>query len=458
MTTDMWDAPVDDTTATATVGGPSVFEDERILAASVMARPDLIDELATEFDPADFQDDRYRWVWNAVDEIRQNLTDDEIRWQAVNRQLQAWRATGYLPIVPLALDQLFRLYDEARPSYSAAAWHAQQITKASVARRYLALGSDINLRGRSAGFDPETDIAAAQDALDSLARNDGASTPSLVGDLIGDALERATTPPTNENRIPTGFMDLDAMFSGGFAPGQLVVIAARPAIGKSTLGLGIARAAAIKHGIPTLFESLEMGDEEMTNSILAAEARIGLHHIKQGIVDDAGMARAARITPKIAEAPLYLNDCSTLSLQILRGRVRHMIRTVGLRLVIVDYLQLMQAPKAENRQAEVSKLTRGLKLMAKDFGITLIVLAQLNRGPEQRTDKKPMVSDLRESGAIEQDADMVILLHREDAYDKESARAGEADFIIGKHRGGPTGTVTTAAALHYASFLDMAAT
>ncbi|MFD3741086.1 replicative DNA helicase [Streptomyces sp. NPDC058629] len=458
MTTDMWaTAPVDDMAPDATPGGPSVFEDERIIAASVMARPDLIDELAAEFDPADIQDDRYRWVWNAVDEIRQSLTDDEIRWQAVNRQLQAWKATGYLPMVPLALDQLARLYDEARPNYSAAAWHAQQITKASVARRCLAFASDMKLRAQSAGFDPDVDIAAAQDALDSLTRQDGASTPSLVGDLIGAALERAITPPTNENRIPTGFMDLDALLTGGFAPGQLVVIAARPAIGKSTLGLGLARAAAIKHGIPALFESLEMGDEEMTNSILAAEARIGLHHIKQGTVDDAGMARAARATPRIAAAPLYLNDSSSLSLPILRGRVRHMIRTLGLRIVFIDYLQLMDAPKAENRQAEVSKLTRGLKLMAKEFGIAIVILAQLNRGPEQRQDKKPMVSDLRESGAIEQDADIVILLHREDAYDKESARAGEADFIVGKHRAGPTGTITTAAALHYASFLDMAA-
>jgi replicative DNA helicase len=452
VTTDLWAAPLEEQQP----GGPSAFEAERIIAASAMARPDLIDELASEFDPADIQDDRYRWVWSAVDEIRQTLSNSEIRWQAVDRQLQAWRATGYMPIVPLDLNQLARLYDEAQTSRSAAAYYAAQITEASIARRYLALGADISVRGRSAGFNPETDIAAAQDALDNLVRNEEASTPSLVGDIIGGALERAITKPTNEDRIPTGFADMDALFSGGFAPGQLVVVAARPAIGKSTLGLGLARAAGIKHGIPTLFESLEMGEAELANSVLSAEARIPLHHIKQGIVDDAGMARAARITPKIAAAPLYLNDCSNLSLPILRGRVRHMIRTVGLRLVIVDYLQLMQAPKAENRQAEVSKLTRGLKLMAKEFGITVVVLAQLNRGPEQRTDKRPQVSDLRESGAIEQDADMVILLHREDAHDKESARAGEADFVIGKHRGGPTGTVTTAAQLHYAQFVDMA--
>jgi replicative DNA helicase len=449
--TDLW-GPDD---AAPPAGLPAI-EAERIIAASVMARPELIDELGGEFDPADIQSDQLRWVWHAVDEIRQSLTKGEIRWQAVDRQLQAWRATGYMPVPPLNMAQLSQLYDEAQISYQAGSYYARQITEAALSRRFLALGADIGIRGRSAAFNSATDIPAIQDALDDLVRNRDTSTPKLVRDIIGGALERSVTPPTLEKLIPTGFLDLDLLFSGGFKPGQVVVVAARPAIGKSTAGLGFARAAAIHNGIPTLVESLEMGEEELGDNILSAEARVPLHHIKQGVVDDAGVQREARATPRINEAPLYLNDSSDLSLPTLRGRVRHMVRTVGLRLVIVDYLQLMDAPKAENRQAEVSKLTRGLKLMAKEFGIVLVILAQLNRGPESRTDKKPMVSDLRESGAIEQDADIVILLHREDAYDKESPRAGEADFIVGKHRAGPTGTITTAFQGHYAQFIDMA--
>jgi replicative DNA helicase len=452
MTTDMWETPVDDQSTRANPAAAA----ERIIAASAMARPDLIDELAAEFDPADIQDDRLRWVWHAVDEIRQNLTQGEIRWEAVDRQLQAWKANGYMPIAPLDTIALSVLYDEAETSYSGAAYWAKTVTTESVRRRYTGLGADISLRGRSAGFDAETDIAAAQDALDGLARNEKTDKTKLVSEIIGAALERAVTKPSNEDRVPTGFVDLDVMFSGGFAPGQMVVVAARPGIGKTTLGLGLARAAAIKNGLPVLVESLEMGEEELTNSILSAEARIGLHHIKQGTTDDAGVVRGARAIEKMNAAPLYLSDESDLSLPMLRGKVRHLVRTAGLRMVVIDYIQLMQAPKAETRQAEVAKLSRGLKLMAKEFGITVVVLAQLNRGPEQRTDKKPMKSDLRESGAIEQDADIVILLHREDAYDKESARAGEADFIVDKHRGGPTGIVTTAAQLHYSQFVDMA--
>jgi replicative DNA helicase len=450
---DIWEAD-----AVAATAGPSAIEAERIIAASAMARPALIDELAGEFDPADIQSDQLRWVWHAVDEIRETLTKGEIRWQAVDRQMQAWRATSYMPVPPLDLAQLARLYDEAQTSYSAASYYAQQITEAAIARRYLALGHDMTIRGRSAAFDSAADISATQDALDDIVRNLDTSTPKLARDIIGGALERSVTPPTNEDRIPTGFIDLDKLFNGGFKAGQLVVVAARPAMGKSTLGLGFARAAAIRNGVPTLFESLEMGDDELGDNLLSAEARVPLHHIKSGVVDDAGVAREVRAAERINGAPLYLNDSSELSLPMLRGRVRHMVRTAGLRLVVVDYLQLMDAPKAENRQAEVSKLTRGLKLMAKEFGITLIILAQLNRGPEQRTDKKPLVSDLRESGAIEQDADIVILLHREDAYDKESPRAGEADFIVGKHRAGPTATITTAFQGHYAQFIDMAQT
>jgi replicative DNA helicase len=201
-----------------------------------------------------------------------------------------------------------------------------------------------------------------------------------------------------------------------------------------------------------------MGKPELSDRILCAEARIPHHHLKQGAVTDVDMARAARRVPDIVAAPMHVNDLSILSMPMLRGQVRHLVRTIGLRLVIVDYLQLMQVAKAENRQQAIADLSRNLKLLAKEFGVVVIILCQLNRGPEQRTEKKPMVSDLRESGAIEQDADIVVLLHREDAYEKESPRAGEADLIVGKHRGGPTATITCAFQGHYARFVDMAQT
>jgi replicative DNA helicase len=359
-------------------------------------------------------------------------------------------------MMPPTGGQLAQLYDHAQPG--AAAFYATKITKAAIAARIVNLGTDARTRGSSFAFDPDTDVAALQQQLDDIVRPNSSQKTRLLGDLWAGALTAAITPPTNADRIPTGFLDLDNLLCGGWAPGQLVVVGARPAMGKTTMASGFARAAAIDNGICTLFNSLEMGEDELAKTILSAEAKIPLHHIKQGITDDHGMARAATITADILAAPLHIDDNPDLTLPRLRAQVRHLTRTANLRLVIVDYLQLMQAPKAENRQAEVAKLSRGLKLLAKEFGITMIILAQLNRGPENRQDKKPQVSDLRESGAIEQDADLVLLLHREDAYEKESPRAGEADFIVGKHRGGPTATITTAFQGHFARFVDMAQT
>lgn len=453
MNAELWDTPLDGQPGPAS--RPADLDAERIVAASVMARPELIDEMAAEFDPADITTDWYRWVWHAVDEIRQTLTNGEIRWQAIHRQLAAWKASGYLPIPCPNEMQLADLYNFAAPG--SAPWHADKVTKAAIAARVVAHGHNAILRGRSAAFDPDADVAAIQTELDGVVRTNDQAELSLIGDLLGDSLVRAVTEPTAEDRIPTGFIDLDSLFCGGFAPGQLVVVGARPAMGKSTLAQDFARAAAIENKIPTLIESLEMSKAELSDRILCAEARIAHHHLKQGIATDVDMARAARRAPDIAAAPLYINDTPGLSMPMLRGRVRHLVRTVGLRLVIVDYLQLMQVAKAENRQQAVADLSRALKLLAKEFNITVVILCQLNRGPEQRTEKKPQVSDLRESGAIEQDADIVILLHREDAYEKESPRAGEADLIVGKYRGGPTATITTAFQGHFCRFVDMAA-
>lgn len=417
MSADLWDGPLDEQPA-----GPPVIADldaERILAAAVMARTDLVDDLAMQgFDPADITTDRYRWIWYAVEEIRASLQPGAIRWEAIDRQLQAWRADGRMPTVPSTEDELRDLYIDAAPA--SAPWAADQVTRKAVAARLVAHGHDCITRGRSAAFDPDADVAAAQSELDGVVRTSTDDETIQVSDLLAGVLERAVTPPTNEDRIPTGFIDLDGLFTGGFMPGQMIVVGARPAMGKTTFGLGLARAAAVHNGITTLFESLEMGRDELANSVVSAEARVPLHHIKQGTVTDDGVQRLARRAPQIKAAPLYISDNAHLSMPILRARVRHLVRTAGLRLVVVDYLQLMQAPKAESRQVAVSEMSRQLKLLAKEFGITVVVLAQLNRGPEQRTDKTPMVSDLRESGSIEQDADIVILLHREDAYAKES--------------------------------------
>jgi replicative DNA helicase len=225
----------------------------------------------------------------------------------------------------------------------------------------------------------------------------------------------------------------------------------------STLALDLARASAVHAGLASVIFSLEMSRNEITMRLLSAEARVALQHMRTGQLSDDDWTRLARRMSEVADAPLFIDDSPNMSMVEIRAKCRRLKQRHDLKLVIVDYLQLMSSPKrVENRQQEVSELSRSLKLLAKELNVPVVALSQLNRGPEQRTDKRPMLSDLRESGSIEQDSDMVILLHREDAYERESPRAGEADFIVAKHRNGPTTTVTVAFQGHYSRFVDMA--
>jgi replicative DNA helicase len=258
--------------------------------------------------------------------------------------------------------------------------------------------------------------------------------------------------------VPTGFADLDGL-TNGLRGGQLIVIAARPAMGKSTLGLDLARAAAIRHGQAAVIFSLEMSKTEITMRLLSAEARVHLQNLRGGRMSDDDWTRVARRLGEMSGAPLFIDDSPHVTMMEIRAKARRLKQRHGLRLIILDYLQLMSSPKrVENRQQEVSEISRSLKLLAKELDVPVVALSQLNRSAEQREGKRPMLSDLRESGAIEQDADMVILLHREDVYQPESPRAGEADFIVAKHRNGPTATVVVSFQGHYSRFVDMART
>ncbi|MER5457365.1 replicative DNA helicase [Micromonospora sp. NPDC002389] len=225
----------------------------------------------------------------------------------------------------------------------------------------------------------------------------------------------------------------------------------------STASMDFARNAAIRANHASAIFSLEMSKVEIVMRLLSAEARVPLHVLRSGQLSDDDWTKLARCMGEISEAPLFVDDTPSMNLMEIRAKARRLKQRHDLKLIVVDYLQLMTSPKrTESRQQEVADLSRGLKLLAKEVECPVIAVSQLNRGPEQRTDKRPQLSDLRESGSIEQDADVVILLHRDDYYDKESPRAGEADFIIAKHRNGPTDTVTVAAQLHLSRFVDMA--
>lgn len=256
--------------------------------------------------------------------------------------------------------------------------------------------------------------------------------------------------------VPTGFVELDDL-TNGLHPGQMVVIAARPGMGKSTLGLDFLRSCSIKHHMASVIFSLEMSKSEIVMRLLSAEAKIKLADMRLGRMNDDDWTRLARRMSEISEAPLYIDDSPNLTMMEIRAKARRLKQKADLKLIVLDYLQLMTSgKKVESRQQEVSEFSRQIKLLAKELEVPVVAMSQLNRGPEQRTDKKPMLADLRESGSIEQDADMVILLHRPDAFERDDPRGGEADLIIAKHRSGPTKTITVAHQLHLSRFANMA--
>lgn len=345
------------------------------------------------------------------------------------------------------------------PTAANAGYYARIVGEQAVLRRLVEAGTRIVQLGYGTGLgDVDAVVDRAQQAIYDVSERRSSEDYTLLEDLMQptmDELEAIGSRGGSMTGVPTGFADLDSL-TNGLHPGQLIIIAARPGIGKSTLGLDIARSCAVKNGMSAAIFSLEMTRTEITMRLLSAEARVPLHHMRAGTMTDEDWAKLARRMGEVADAPLFIDDSPNLTMMEIRAKARRLRQRHDLRLLVIDYLQLMQGNKrAESRQQEVSELSRNLKLLAKELEIPVIAMSQLNRGPEQRTDKKPMLSDLRESGSIEQDADMVVLLHREDAYEKESPRAGEADFIVAKHRNGPTSTITVAFQGHYSRFVDM---
>ncbi|MEO3751727.1 replicative DNA helicase [Streptomyces sp. B6B3] len=346
------------------------------------------------------------------------------------------------------------------PTAANAEYYAEIVRDRAVLRRLVQAGTRITQMGYAADGDVDDIVDSAQAEVFAVTEQRTTEDYLPLGQIMEGALDEIEAISNRSGEmtgVPTGFTDLDSL-TNGLHPGQMIVIAARPAMGKSTLALDFARACSIRHKLPSVIFSLEMGRNEIAMRLLSAEARVALHHMRSGSMTDEDWNRLARKMAEVNEAPLYIDDSPNLSMMEIRAKCRRLRQRNELQMIIIDYLQLMQtgaSRRPESRQQEVSEMSRNLKLLAKELEVPVVALSQLNRGPEQRTDKKPMISDLRESGSIEQDADMVILLHREDAYEKESPRAGEADLIVAKHRNGPTATITVAFQGHYSRFVNM---
>lgn len=298
-------------------------------------------------------------------------------------------------------------------------------------------------------------LAEHEDALRTIAE-DVSDTP---WDSMGDLLKKVEQGDTRTAaHFPTGFPDLDKVLQGGFRPRQMVTVAGRPAMGKTTICTDFARYASFRRDIPGLFVSLEMSAEELATRIAAAEGAIPLNNLTNGDLSDEDRARVSEVREKLEDSPLHVLDAESSEWGSIRAAIASAHRRVGIQYAIIDYLQLvtLEEKARSSRDQEVGAISRGIKMLAKQLGITIIAVAQLNRGVEQRSGNIPVMSDLRESGTIEQDSDIVALVHRPDYYDQMSERAGEADLIIAKQRNGPTGTASFSFQGHYSRFMSLA--
>jgi replicative DNA helicase len=256
--------------------------------------------------------------------------------------------------------------------------------------------------------------------------------------------------------LPTGYVDFDELLSG-LQPSNLIVVGARPSMGKTAFALGMAANAALEAQRPVLFFSLEMGHLELTQRLLCSDARVDSQRMRNGNLAEDDWPKITRAVGKLGEAPIWIDDNPNLTVMEVRAKARRLKSRLGdLGLIVVDYLQLMSGRgNAENRQVEVSEMSRGLKILARELETPIVAVSQLSRGLESRSDKRPMLSDLRESGSIEQDADVVAFLYRDEVYNPESPDIGSAEVIIAKHRNGPTGTVRLAWLSNYTRFANM---
>ena len=342
------------------------------------------------------------------------------------------------------------------PTAANANYYARIVREQSILRKLIEAGTKVVQLGYAGEGEVDDTVDKAQAEIFAVTERRASEDYVKLNTLLPEALDQieSISRGTVVEGVMIGLKELDIL-TNGLHPSNMIVLAARPAMGKSTLGLDIARNASIHNKATSVIFSLEMSRSEITMRMLSAEARVPLNSIRSGQLSDEDWARLARRMGEISEAPLFIDDSPNLSMMEIRAKARRLKQRHDLKLIIIDYLQLMTSGKrVENRQQEVSEFSRQLKLLAKELEIPVIAISQLNRSPEQRSDKRPMLSDLRESGSIEQDADVVILLHRDDVYDSQN-RPGEADLMVAKHRNGPTKTITVSAQLHYSRFVNM---
>lgn len=345
------------------------------------------------------------------------------------------------------------------PTAANAQYYARLIKEKSLRRKLIHAASDIASEAFSGDQDIDDFIDAVEQRIFRVSEAKTHASFAHVSAVVKDSVKRIEQLYVNKQAVtgvPSGFRDLDEMTSG-FQPSDLVIIAGRPSMGKTALALSMAKHVAIDAGLRVAFFSLEMSKEQIVMRLLSSEAKVDNSRVRSGKLGESDFPRLVDAASTIAQAEIYVDDTPALSVLEMRAKARRLHREHALSLIFVDYLQLMRGSlrSPERREQEISEISRSLKAMAKELSLPVVALSQLNRGVETRQDKRPMMADLRESGAIEQDADIICFVYRDEAYNKDSEQKGIAELIVAKHRNGPVGTVRLGFQDKYTLFVDL---
>ncbi|MCZ0730591.1 replicative DNA helicase [Mycolicibacterium iranicum] len=433
---------------------PQDLAAEQSVLGGMMLSKDAIADVLERLRPKDFYRPNHQQIFDAIlDLFGQGEPADAVTVAAELDRRGVLQRVGGAPYLHTLIATV--------PTAANAGYYAGIVAEKAVLRRLVEAGTRVVQYGYAgaAGADVAEVVDRAQAEVYDVTEDRGSDDMVALEDLLQPTMDEIDAIQAGGGQgqgVPTGFADLDEVTTGLHA-GQMVIVAGRPGQGKSTLALDFMRSCSIKHGRASVIFSLEMSKSEIVMRLLSAEARIKLADMRAGRMSDDDWTRMARRMGEISDAPLFIDDSPNLTMMEIRAKARRLKQKTDLQLIVVDYLQLMTSgKKVESRQTEVAEFSRSLKLMAKELDVPVVAVCQLNRGPEQRVDKVPQLSDLRETGQLEQDADLVILINRPDGYDRDSPRAGEADLILAKHRNGPTRTCTVASTLHMSSFRDLA--
>jgi replicative DNA helicase len=415
---------------------PQDLEAERSVLGAMLLSAEAMADVVELLDAEDFYRSAHGKIYSAV----RNLFGHGEPVDVITA-VDALRKVGLLEEVGGAL-YLRDLVDEV-PTPASAPHYAKIVADAALRRRLIGAAADIMDVAYAGSDDADAIADNAEQRIYDVARREDTEDAAAIGDLVNDAMSELESIQNRESAytgLATGFRDLDELTSG-LQPGNLVIIAARPGIGKSSLAMNIARNVAVQREPVAMF-SLEMSRYEIGMRLLCAEARVPWDRIRNKRVGPDDWTRVVSAGETLHDAPLSIVDAGNVNIVDIRAKARRLKTSrQGLSLIIVDYLQLMTSPmtrRQDNRQQEVAEISRSLKLLAKELKVPILALSQLNRNPEARADKRPQLSDLRESGSLEQDSDVVMFIHRDDA-DPEKKR--EAELIMAKHRNGPTGSI-----------------